>query len=47
VRSPGNSCGWDASREVERPEPSTIVGQLDIHRQVIVRITPEKALMHD
>jgi hypothetical protein len=34
-------------RGVERPEPSTIVGWLDENHQVVLRITPEKALMHE
>lgn len=36
-----------AVRGVERPEPSTIVGWLDENHQVVLRITPEKALMHE
>jgi len=34
-------------RGVERPEPSTIVDWLDENQQVVLRITPEKALMHE
>ena len=31
----------------ERPEPSTIVDWLDANQQVVLRITPAKALMHE
>ena len=34
-------------RGVERPEPSTIVDWLDENQQVVLRITPETALMHE
>jgi PPOX class probable F420-dependent enzyme len=34
-------------RGIERPEPSTLVGWLNENRQVVLRIKPEKALMHD
>jgi len=34
-------------RGTERPVPSTIVDWLDENRQVVLRITPEKALMHE
>ena len=36
-----------AVRGTERPVPSTIVDWLDENRQVVLRITPEKALMHE
>ena len=31
----------------ERPESSPILGWLDENQQVVLRITPEKALMHE
>jgi PPOX class probable F420-dependent enzyme len=34
-------------RGVDRPEPSTIVGWLKENQQVVLRITPEKALIHE
>jgi PPOX class probable F420-dependent enzyme len=36
-----------AVRGVERPDPPTIAGWLDENQQVVLRITPEKALMHE
>jgi PPOX class probable F420-dependent enzyme len=36
-----------AVRGTERPVPSTIVDWLDENRQVVLRITPEKALIHE
>ena len=36
-----------AVRGVERPEPASIVGWLDDNQQVVLRITPEKALIHE
>jgi PPOX class probable F420-dependent enzyme len=34
-------------RAVDRPEPSSLVEWLDTNQQVILRITPTKALMHE
>jgi PPOX class probable F420-dependent enzyme len=36
-----------AVRGVERPEPASIVGWLDDNQQVVLRITPQKALIHE
>jgi hypothetical protein len=34
-------------RNSERPDPATIIGWLDEHQRTIMRITPQKVLLHE
>jgi hypothetical protein len=34
-------------RRVERPDPAWIVDWLDEHQRTILRITPQKVLLHE